>query len=651
MARRVHGPERLHDQGIGPAQAESAARAIVALLTEPPVRDQVDLVVTWRRGPADSPRDGAYEVWSRRGMVRFRRWVGDDGALDFEVLEVVAENPVGDQRPDALKSIAEECRAAEASGFPAEDPARRFIRPEQQSYPFAYERIAQLFDSPNAPDLVVSPNDWAFGIQPGTHGALHVRQARAPLWIAGRGIAPDRYPRAGRAVDILPTVLAALGFPRIDGRDASGRTSSERGVAPDVLIARQDGEVIEEILDADAEPPRHLHIFLLDGLHHTDLEDRLAQGRDALPNLRRLLERAAVFQHGSIVNFPSITWPSHTTIGTGAWCGHHDVVNPSYYLRDKREMISPQGQQVHTEGFSSPQVESVYEAFARVRGRDRLSAAIYAPFGRSADHAVLEGRNLCDRAHLRALNDELARDENPRWKADGHEDVARESVLDTRGVAQLYDLFRREDVHSPDLVFHELILTDGVGHDYGPHSEGLRDALDESDRRIGRVLDLLDEQGRLGDTLFVVTADHGMAPQDTALAANPGRHVLAAGLTAQVADSMIWLLDVTLDLQRASDGRTGRVIVREADALPSGERPAVVDAHVSVRAVRGGREDELVARGRTDAGGVFGFVTPAEIASHELVVHVEAAGFNSRATRLDGRPVHEDPRATLYDAE
>ena len=42
--------------------------------------------------------------------------------------------------------------------------------------------------------------------------------------------------------------------------------------------------------------------------------------------------------------------------------------------------------------------------------------------------------------------------------------------------------------------------TDGAGHDYGPHSDGVRDALDETDRRIGRVLALLDERG-LGDVI------------------------------------------------------------------------------------------------------------------------------------------------------
>ena len=179
----------------------------------------------------------------------------------------------------------------------------------------------------------------------------------------------------------------------------------------------------------------------MDGLHPTELQDRLDNDPTALPHLRWLRERAAVVASGSMVNFPSITWPSHTCIGTGSWCGHHDVVNPSYYLREKRETVSPQGQQLNTEGFSSPEVESIYEAFKRVRGPGCITAAIFAPFGRGADHANLEGRNLCDKQRLRALNATFSADEDPRWRETGSADAIQESVLDSRGVTQVHVLF------------------------------------------------------------------------------------------------------------------------------------------------------------------------------------------------------------------
>lgn len=637
---QVHGPERRGGQGLNPDQFESGDRAILALLTDPVVGEQVDLVLTWRSADDGDLATGAYEVWSSRGMVRFRRLIDDAGELDFEVLETIGTNPISHQDPLALATVAAERAAAASSGFDPDDAAARFISPEHQTYPFGYERVAQLFDSPNAPDLAVSPRDWCAGNQPGTHGALHVRQARAPLWFSGPGVKVGRHSIAVRSVDIAPTCLAALGFPVVDGIDAAGRPSSS------VLLARQDGRVVDELLDRSGATPQRLYVFLLDGMHQTELDDRLARDLGGLPNLRRLFERAAVLDGGSIVNFPSITWPSHTAIVTGAWCGHHDVVNPTYYVREQRETVSPQGLQIGTERFANAGVESLHEAFHR-QFPGCLTAAIHAPFGRSARHAVLEGRNLCDRAAVKELTAEFAGDMNPRWAVE-HPAVASESLLDTRGVAQAVELLRRDDLGEIRFVYHELAVTDGAGHEYGPHHDGLSDALTETDIRIGRVLAELDARGWFDDTLFVVSADHGMAPQDVSLRANVANHVLDAGFAAVVAEPMIWLHDAALIVERKPDMRTARVTVLDNDADDVGERAPLVDADVQVHHHREGEQPREVARGHTDANGLFGFATPSDVDSVDITVSVSAAGRNPRRVRLDGSRLGIDLRAALF---
>src|SRR5262245_13349337 len=127
---RILGPERPGGQGLDPNQAESGRRAILALLTDPEVRDHVDLVVTCV--------DDTYEVWSRRGLVRFQRWLRDgDGSHDadrnarveYRIVEQIGVNPIADQRPSAIATIAEELAAAAASGHPTEDPDSAFIEP------------------------------------------------------------------------------------------------------------------------------------------------------------------------------------------------------------------------------------------------------------------------------------------------------------------------------------------------------------------------------------------------------------------------------------------------------------------------------------------------------------------------------------------
>ncbi|MGH7789195.1 MAG: alkaline phosphatase family protein, partial [Candidatus Binatia bacterium] len=532
-----------------------------------------------------------------------------------------------------------------ASGHPTEDANRAFIEPSELTYPYAYERIAQLFDSPFAPDLVISPKCYAFGLQPGQHGALDVVQSRAPLAFAGPGIRPGLYDAAPRHIDVAPTLCHLMGFPLIDGRDWSGRTASARGVAPDVYLQRQDGRVLDEILAAPGAPrPERVYLVIFDGLSNSELQHLLDTGDPIVANLRRLLERSARFRYGSTVNFPSITWPSHSTLFTGAWCGHHDIVNPTYYDRAARQPLAPQGQTMNTETFLGAGVETLYEAFHRVLGPSALTASIHEPQGRGADHAPLEGRVLGARDRLKALTAGLLDDINPRYRADGHDGLHREALVDARGVAQVLVLFDDPERPPPVLVAHEFTLTDGAGHEYGPHADGLRSAIEETDHRLGQVLDMLAHQGRLDSTLFVFTSDHGMAAQDVALAANPARHPERIGLKAITGEPMIWLRDLAVSVEPASDGRTARVVVCDNDADRAGECPPVPGADVLVQAPHG----VVLAHLTTNSSGLAGFATPSDVPPGEIVVVVRHADYNPRHVRLDGRNVAIDLRAELY---
>src|SRR3990172_8574996 len=122
----ILGPERPGGQGLDQHQEESGNRVIRALLRDPEVREQVDLVITCR--------DHAYEVWAARGMVRFQR-VLRAGRLEFPVVEQIGENPIADQRHSAIATYVDELRAAAASGHATEDVNRAFIEPSQVSYP------------------------------------------------------------------------------------------------------------------------------------------------------------------------------------------------------------------------------------------------------------------------------------------------------------------------------------------------------------------------------------------------------------------------------------------------------------------------------------------------------------------------------------
>src|SRR5579862_575009 len=626
--RRELGPERPGGQGLDPHQYDSGDATILAMLADAPAA-HVDLAITWR---AD-----AYEVWSRRGMIRFKRYADDHGALSFDVIEQIGENPIENQDPFIVATIADELDAAARSGNRTDDPNRAYFEPHVLSHPYAYERIAQLFDSPRAPDVIASPKAYAFGIQPGQHGALDVVQCRAPLVFSGPGVRRGLFKLGARHVDVAPTIARLMGMPKIGGRDASGSPA-------EVYLKRQDGQPLDEIINDSAGRPERVYMILLDGQSHSALRDELDHNPGAIPNLAGLIERGAMLSHGSIVNFPSITWPSHSTILTGAWGGHHDVVNPTFHLREHRETVPIQGNIFEGERYLSPDVETLYEAFKRAGNERTITASIHEPQGRGATHAVFERRIVGDKARLKALTAEMLHDVSPRWAADNMPSMAREEVVDIRGMAQIINLFDHCGDNAPMFVAHEFVLTDGAGHDYGPHHEGQREALYRTDKRIGAMLELLRSRGLIDSTLFVITSDHGMAAQRVELKANPLHEPQRAGIEGVFTDSMIYLRDLRVELERARDLRSLRVTVLDNDHLPDGEHPPLAGARVSLH----GRGGAVLAESRTPETGSVAFSTPADVSDAELTVSIELKGFNSRKLRADGTSLAKNIREILY---
>lgn len=213
-----------------------------------------------------------------------------------------------------------------------------------------------------------------------------------------------------------------------------------------------------------------------------------------------------------------------------------------------------------------------------------------------------------------------------------------------QGMVQSMMLFSSEEQPPPKFTFHEFSLTDSVGHDYGPHHDAVLDAMVETDKRIGKVLNVLDARGLFDSTLFVITTDHGMAPIDTSKAADQTLAVKDAGLRCVLTAPLVYLLDMHVSLEPSADGRTLHVTVLENDTNEHGERPAVGEADIRVIS----HEGQVVAEAQTDDFGVCGLPLPAGENPEHLVVRVEHEKFNARHLRLDGSSVIEDIAERLY---
>ena len=110
-----------------------------------------------------------YEAIAPDGRTRFRR--DDAGAgWRFTVEAVEGRDPLADQALDRF------------AGLDAERAGRCPDR-TANSYPFAHEQVAQLFDHDSAPDVCVihaAAHNWEDqGGHLGEHGSLDVVQARA----------------------------------------------------------------------------------------------------------------------------------------------------------------------------------------------------------------------------------------------------------------------------------------------------------------------------------------------------------------------------------------------------------------------------------------------------------------------------------------
>lgn len=445
--------------------------ALEQALTDPALGRLVDVVLR---------RDGdRYRAASARGSVTFAH--GPEGTT---VLDVAGTDPLADD--DATRFVGLE---AETAGDVPD--------PDEEARPYAYDEVAQLFDSPDAPDLaIVHAAGHRFHGNIGEHGSLSTVQRRAPLLMAGPGVRPDGWvARHARTVDVAPTVAALAGVAPRRGRDRFGQ------VRDDVLLARQDGHVLPSV-DGTAD---HVLVVLWDGLNANALRAAIEAGE--APNAAGLVERGTGFAHGMLASYPSATLANHTTLGTGAMPGHSGVLHNEWRCHRTGELrnLLDLGQMFTASSHIAEDVETLHEAVHRTRP-GAWTGATHEFCDRGADWSSFAAMARGERLPAARRHDEFPRD--PEWfeRSDSYRFMS--SVDETALRCAL--AFWADDHPVPDLAFCSFALTDEAGHEGGPHSPQARAAVRDSDERLGRLLAAVERRGVLERTAVVLLADHGM---------------------------------------------------------------------------------------------------------------------------------------------
>lgn len=215
---------------------------------------------------------------------------------------------------------------------------------------------------------------------------------------------------------------------------------------------------------ARAEPG--VIILSLDGVRHDYPE------REPLPGFARITRDGARAESLTPA-FPSITFPAHTTLATGAHPDRHGIVN--------NQLITPDGRELRYGG-TAPALEAEPLWVAAERQGVR-AATFFWPLSEVDYQGVAP-------SFRRAPFDER--------------------VPESAKVDQILAWLDLPEAARPRLVMSWWHGADGAGHENGPEAEETRAALREQDVQLARLVEGIEARGLWRELTLLVVSDHGM---------------------------------------------------------------------------------------------------------------------------------------------
>ena len=358
------------------------------------------------------------------------------------------------------------------------------------------------------------------------------------------------------------------------------------------LGACAPGAAVRAGRDAAAPSSRpYVVVVSLDAFRH----DFLARYRP--PAIERLAARGLAAR-ALIPPFPSKTFPSHYTIATGLYPGHHGVVTNNFFDPEFDAWFRAKDSTTVRDGrwYGGVPIWVAAE-------REGVRASVY--FWPGSEGAV-QGHRPSAYWHYRASTPDSAR-------------------VDA-SLAQL----RLPPERRPHLVMLYLSVIDDTTHRYGPETPRTAAAVATADRAVGRLLDGIDALPMRDSVNVIVLSDHGMQ-QTSPQRMVPIRPILAAAGVDTAAVHMgdngptlsLWFDgDTTLARRTRAALRAG---LSHARVYAPGETPRAWHLDGNVRAgdlLVVAEPGYVVAKGAADRvpdGGNHGW-DPAEPAMHGVFI-------------------------------
>ncbi|WP_417378438.1 alkaline phosphatase family protein [Gimesia sp.] len=260
---------------------------------------------------------------------------------------------------------------------------------------------------------------------------------------------------------------------------------------------------------ARAEEPHEDRCVILvsvDGLANFYLDDPLAD----MPTLRKLAKTGARAD-GMVCSFPTVTWPNHTTLVTGATPAKHGVIGNNYLDRKSATSVAF----IPDPLFDKDQIVKVPTIYDAAHNAGLVTAGIVWPATRNArtlDWTVPDmfGKEAWPKyatpiwlEELRAAG--LPVDLHGDWTGESGGGVKRDWLY-TRMARHLFEK------HPPNLLLIHLVEVDHVEHKYGPRSPEAYWAVSYADDRLRDIVDAIERSPHRDKTTLVVASDHGFFP-------------------------------------------------------------------------------------------------------------------------------------------
>lgn len=264
---------------------------------------------------------------------------------------------------------------------------------------------------------------------------------------------------------------------------------------------------------------RHVILITIDGFR----PDFYLDPSWGAVNLRQLMAEG-VYAKGVNSVFPSVTYPSHTTIITGAKPATHGI-----YFNNPFEPRGATGR--WNWEFKTIKSPTLWEV---VRKNGLTSASVFWPVsvGAPVDYNIPVIRPVEDNVGRFEI---ISRNAKPKGLLEELEKYAT-GELEANAIQQDDNVARMAsyliEKYKPNLVTIHLVDVDHAEHVEGRNGKAVRKAVAVADRAVGVIIEAVDKAGIKENTDIIITGDHGFVNKHTRL--YPNVWLAQAGLMGNI---------------------------------------------------------------------------------------------------------------------